>query len=45
VLHLAVVTSLKSAVGLNDPDIEINVEKVLFISIADKLLLKAEAIM
>ena len=38
---LAVVTSLKSAVGLNDPDIEINVEKVVvFISIADKLLFK-----
>jgi chemotaxis protein MotB len=26
----AVVTSLKSAVGLSDPDIEINVEKELF---------------
>ena len=39
---LAVVTSLKSAVGLNDPDIEINVEKgVVFISIADKLLFKS----
>lgn len=38
---LAVVTSLKSVVGLNDPDIEINVEKgVVFISIADKLLFK-----
>lgn len=38
---LAVVTSLKSAVGLSDPDIEINVEKgVVFISIADKLLFK-----
>jgi len=38
---LAVVTSLKGAVGLNDPDIEINVEKgVVFISIADKLLFK-----
>ena len=39
---LAVVTSLKSAVGLSDPDIEINVEKgVVFISIADKLLFKS----
>ena len=39
---LAVVTSLKSAVGINDPDIEINVEKgVVFISIADKLLFKS----
>ena len=38
---LAVVTSLKKAVGINDPDIEINVEKgVVFISIADKLLFK-----
>ena len=36
---LAIVTSLKKAVGINDPDIEINVEKgVVFISIADKLL-------
>ena len=39
---LAVVTSLKSAVGFSDPDIEINVEKgVVFISIADKLLFKS----
>ncbi|NRR92628.1 OmpA family protein [Winogradskyella undariae] len=39
---LAVVTSLKKAVGINDPDIEINVEKgVVFISIADKLLFKS----
>ena len=38
---LAVVTSLKTAVGISDPDIEINVEKgVVFISIADKLLFK-----
>ena len=38
---LAVVTSLKSAVGISDPDIEVNVEKgVVFISIADKLLFK-----
>lgn len=37
---LAIVTSLKSSLGnLNDPDIEINVEKgVVYISIADKLL-------
>jgi chemotaxis protein MotB len=39
---LAVVTSLKSAVGISDPDIEINVEKgVVFIQIADKLLFKS----
>ena len=39
---LALVTSLKSSVGLNDPDIEINVEKgVVYISIADKLLFKS----
>ncbi|WP_179336010.1 OmpA/MotB family protein [Winogradskyella costae] len=39
---LAVVTSLKKAVGINDPDIEINVEKgVVFISIADKLLFQS----
>ena len=39
---LAIVTSLKKSVGLNDPDIEINVEKgVVFISIADKLLFKS----
>tara|TARA_R110002050_G_scaffold24083_3_gene64362 strand:- start:152861 stop:153703 length:843 start_codon:yes stop_codon:yes gene_type:complete len=38
-ITLAVVTSLKREVGINDPDIEINVEKgVVFISIADKLL-------
>jgi chemotaxis protein MotB len=38
---LALVTSLKSSVGFNDPDIQINVEKgVVFISIADKLLFK-----
>ena len=34
---LAIVTSLKSAVGISDPDIEVNVEKgVVFISISDK---------
>lgn len=39
---LAIVTSLKREVGINDPDIEINVEKgVVFISIADKLLFKS----
>ncbi len=38
---LAVVTSLKSVVGLNDEDIEINVEKgVVYISISDKMLFK-----
>jgi chemotaxis protein MotB len=38
---LALVSSLKSSVGINDPDIEINVEKgVVYISIADKLLFK-----
>jgi chemotaxis protein MotB len=38
---LALVTSLKSSVGISDPDIEINVEKgVVYISIADKLLFK-----
>lgn len=36
---LAIVSSLKKSVGINDPDIEINVEKgVVFISISDKLL-------
>jgi chemotaxis protein MotB len=39
---LALVTSIKSAVGVNDPDIQVNVEKgVVFISIADKLLFKS----
>jgi chemotaxis protein MotB len=38
----ALVSSLKSSVGINDPDIEINVEKgVVYISIADKLLFKS----
>jgi chemotaxis protein MotB len=41
-LTLALVTSLKSSVGISDPDIEVNVEKgVVFISIADKLLFKS----
>ncbi len=39
---LALVTSLKKEVGINDPDIEINVEKgVVFISIADKVLFQS----
>jgi chemotaxis protein MotB len=39
---LAIVSSLKKAVGISDPDIEINVEKgVVFISIADKLLFQS----
>ena len=39
---LALVTSIKKAVGVNDPDIEVNVEKgVVYISIADKLLFKS----
>jgi chemotaxis protein MotB len=43
---LALVTSLKSSVGISDPDIEINVEKgVVFISIADKLMFKSGSYM
>jgi chemotaxis protein MotB len=39
---LALVTSFKREVGMDDPDIEINVEKgVVFISISDKLLFKS----
>ncbi|GEM54016.1 flagellar motor protein MotB [Flavobacterium branchiophilum NBRC 15030 = ATCC 35035] len=39
---LALVTSLKSSVGISDPDIEVNVEKgVVFISISDKLMFKS----
>jgi len=39
---IALVTSIKRAVGVNDPDIEVNVEKgVVYISIADKLLFKS----
>ena len=39
---LALVTSIKRAVGIDDPDIEVNVEKgVVYISIADKLLFKS----
>lgn len=39
---LALVTSLKREVGIDDPDIEVNVEKgVVFISISDKMLFKS----
>ncbi len=39
---LALVSSLKKEVGLNDEDIQINVEKsVVFISLSDKLLFKS----
>ena len=39
---LAIVTSLKKEIGINDPDIEVNVEKgVVFISLSDKLLFKS----
>jgi len=39
---IALVSSIKRAVGINDPDIEVNVEKgVVYISIADKLLFKS----
>ncbi len=39
---LALVTSFKRTVGINDPDIEINVEKgVVFISISDRMLFKS----
>ncbi len=39
---LALVTSLKREVGMDDPDIEINVEKgVVYISLSDKLLFKS----
>ncbi|MCL5130236.1 MULTISPECIES: OmpA family protein [unclassified Algibacter] len=41
-ITLALVTSLKREVGINDPDIQVNVEKgVVFISIADKLLFQS----
>ena len=41
-ITLALVTSIKSSVGISDPDIEVSVEKgVVFISIADKLLFKS----
>ncbi len=39
---LALVTSLKREVGINDPDIEVNVEKgVVYISLSDKVLFKS----
>ncbi len=39
---LALVTSLKREVGMNDPDIEINVEKgVVYISLSDKVIFKS----
>jgi len=39
---LALVTSIKMVVGMDDPDIEVSVEKsVVFISISDKLLFKS----
>ncbi|RZJ33768.1 MAG: hypothetical protein EOO51_12415 [Flavobacterium sp.] len=42
----ALVSSLKSSVGINDPDIQVNVEKgVVYISIADKLLFKSGSYM
>ena len=42
---LALVSSLKKSVGIDDPDIEINVEKgVVFVSISDKLLFKSGSI-
>ena len=41
-ITLAIVSSLKKSVGIDDPDIEIDVEKgVVFISISDKLLFKS----
>lgn len=39
---LALVTSLKKEVGINDPDIEISVEKgVVYISLSDKVIFKS----
>lgn len=39
---LALVTSLKREVGINDPDVKVNVEKgVVFISLSDKMLFKS----
>ncbi|MFD2727799.1 OmpA/MotB family protein [Hyunsoonleella rubra] len=41
-MTLALVTSFKREVGINDPDIEVNVEKgVVFISISDKMLFRS----
>ncbi len=43
---LALVTSLKKSVGIDDPDIEVNVDKgVVFISISDKMLFKSGSYM
>ncbi|RZJ30140.1 MAG: hypothetical protein EOO48_05720 [Flavobacterium sp.] len=42
----ALVSSLKRSVGMDDPDIQVNVEKgVVFISISDKLLFKSGSYM
>ena len=39
---LALVTSLKKEVGINDPDIEVNVEKgVVYISLSDKVIFRS----
>ncbi len=39
---IALVSSLKKEVGINDPDVEVNVEKgVVFISLSDKMLFKS----
>ena len=41
-MTLALVTSLKKEVGMNDPDIEISVEKgVVYISLSDKVLFQS----
>ena len=41
-ITLAIVSSFKKSVGIDDPDIEVSVEKgVVYISIADKLLFKS----
>ena len=37
----ALVTSLKKEIGINDPDIEVNVDKAVIISLSDKLLFKS----
>jgi chemotaxis protein MotB len=43
---LALVSSLKKSVGLDDPDINVNVEKgVVFINISDKMLFKSGSYM
>src|SRR5690625_8017279 len=40
---LALVTSLKKEIGINDPDIEVNVEKgVVYISLSDKVLFQTD---